>query len=218
MQKNWKIKSFTSLKNKLNVNYYKDFIPENKADHYFKIFEKYMTYNNPEDTKITLPSGEFFIKRKQVSYGEPDIVYKFVGVNSKAVDWNTKDDPVCKIIRSIKRRVELFTGENFNYVLVNRYADGNDVIGFHRDKEDELDPSAPIVGVTFGAERDFAFKADAFIPSNMSDRFDLILHHGSVICMNYPTNQHWKHSVPKRAGVRGVRINLTFRRVRKNWL
>lgn len=216
MQKNWKIKNFTSLIDNMNVNYYKDFLTQEKADKYYKLFENKLTYNSELDSKVTLPSGEFYIKRKQVAYGDPSVIYHFAGVSSIARSWDDKNDPICIVLKKLKRKVELFTKQTFNYVLINRYADGDDSIGYHRDKEEELDKYSSIVGVTFGAERDFSFKPDKFIPKKLPDKIDIILHHGSIISMNYPTNQYWKHSVPKRAKIRDSRINLTFRKIKKS--
>ena len=39
------------------------------------------------------------------------------------------------------------------------------------------------------------------------------LEHGSLLMMNYPTNQFWYHSLPKRKRAPGVRINMTFRKM-----
>ena len=41
---------------------------------------------------------------------------------------------------------------------MNLYRDGNDRIGAHRDNEAQIDASAGIASVSFGATRDFVFK------------------------------------------------------------
>lgn len=40
------------------------------------------------------------------------------------------------------------------------------------------------------------------------------LEHGSILFMNPPTNEIWYHSLPTRKKLQGVRINLTFRKMR----
>ena len=71
---------------------------------------------------------------------------------------------------------------------------------------------ASIVGVSLGSERDFKFKAKkGFIPKNLASDMTFVLHHGSLVSMNNPTNKWWQHAVPKRAKVKKPRISLTFR-------
>lgn len=40
------------------------------------------------------------------------------------------------------------------------------------------------------------------------------LQHGSLLLMNTPTNAYWYHSIPVRKSAPGVRINLTFRKLK----
>ena len=125
--------------------------------------------------------------------------------------WNEPKDIVCSTLRKIKRNVELFTGNKYNFVLINRYANGDDYIGFHADDERSLDQYAGVVGVYLGAEREFQFIPKSGITSNLPNKISLILHHGSIVYMNYPTNNYWKHSLPKSSYIKKPRISLTFR-------
>ncbi len=43
-------------------------------------------------------------------------------------------------------------------VFVDRYNDGNDKMGEHKDDEKELDPQAPIASLSFGQARDFVLR------------------------------------------------------------
>ena len=49
-------------------------------------------------------------------------------------------------------------GETFNFVLVNRYKDGSEHMGEHRDNEQELVQTAPIASLSFGQTRDFVLR------------------------------------------------------------
>lgn len=203
IQKTYEIKNFTSLIDNFNVYYYKDFIPKKLADRYLSTFERKLKLHH---SNVIVNGKEYTIGRKSTAYGEP-------GISRYANSWDTKNDPVCQIIRNIRKKVELFTRQKFNFVVINRYADGNDSIGYHRDRELK---DSPIVGVTLGAEREFSFIPAFFIPKKMPTRLDIILHHGSIYALNTPTNEHWKHGVPKRANVRSPRISLTFRQIQKD--
>jgi alkylated DNA repair dioxygenase AlkB len=62
-----------------------------------------------------------------------------------------------------------------------------------------------IASVSFGAER-------AFQKCN-EQKVEFSLGGGAVLLMSGTAQATWQHSVPKRAGLPGARINLTFRRV-----
>jgi len=84
---------------------------------------------------------------------------------------------------------------NLNMALINWYRDGNDYISPHSDDETQIKPNTPIITVSLkNLER-------------------VVLRHGSnqVITMFPGCQQVYKHGVPKRKGVRGYRISLTFR-------
>merc|ERR1711953_738374 len=97
----------------------------------------------------------------------------------------------------------------YNFVLVNKYQNGEHNMGFHADDEDEIDQSTPICSVSLGASRDFTF-----LPKlNNDDKLTIALHDGTVLFMTEPTQKYWKHAIPKRRKVKTPRINLTFRRI-----
>ena len=98
-------------------------------------------------------------------------------------------------------------GVRFNSLLLNRYRDGADRMGWHADDEPELDEQAPIVSLSLGAARDLRFRprrgGEAPFAINLAD--------GDLLVMDPPSQRHWQHALPPRARVRHERINLTFR-------
>ncbi len=204
-------KKYYSDKNNINVQYQGDFLDQHKADKYYTIFESKLEYNTKEDSKVKVFGKDYFIKRKQVAYGEDGTYYTFAGNTVYAKSWNNSDDILCRVIKNIKFKVEKTTGKKFNFVLINRYADGDDYIGAHRDDEKELENEPTIAGVSLGSVRDIAFTPVGFIPEKMPKRLTLELEHGSIFVMYYPTNTYWKHEIPKRSNVNKPRISLTFR-------
>ncbi|XP_046320302.1 DNA oxidative demethylase ALKBH2 isoform X2 [Marmota monax] len=124
--------------------------------------------------------------------------------------------PWIPVLECIRDRVSGLTGHTFNFVLVNRYKDGCDHIGEHRDDERELAPRSPIASVSFGACRDFCFRHKDSRGKNPRQKLEVVrlqLAHGSLLMMNPPTNAHWYHSLPVRKKVLAPRVNLTFRKI-----
>lgn len=153
-----------------------------------------------EEAKVKVFDKWHEVARQVASYGEPELSYFYAGRTVGARPWTP-------LLAYIKEQVEALVGDHFNYLLVNRYKDGQDHIGRHRDHSDYLDPAAPIASVSFGAGRDFILDRKGY------DRVRIYLTHGMVLTLDPPTNDYWYHSVPVRAKVTGPRINLTFRRV-----
>ena len=152
------------------------------------------------------------IPRKQVAYGEKNMSYKFSNKKVLARCWHD-NDKVSNVILKIKKKVEDFTNEKFNFVLINRYENGNNHINYHMDDEKEIIKESSIVGVTLGSQRDVLFKANKFQPVKLKQVERISLENGSIFIMKYPTNEYWLHSIPKRAGINKPRISLTFRKL-----
>lgn len=102
-------------------------------------------------------------------------------------------------------RVEQAAETRFNTLLLNRYRNGQDSIGFHSDDEPEMGPNPVVASLTLGAERDFVLK------HRNGEKWVRRLSHGSLLVMGGTLQHHWKHGVPKAKDVVGERINLTFR-------
>ncbi|KAG0722921.1 DNA oxidative demethylase ALKBH2 [Chionoecetes opilio] len=148
------------------------------------------------------------LTQKTATYGDPGLTYKYSGVQTPARPWL---EPL-QHIRDVLARV---TGHDYNFVLINRYKDGNDKMGEHKDDEKELDAKVPIASLSLGQERNFYFKhQDSRPPKKFNiEKVQMQLQHGSLLLMNPPTNQFWYHALPPRKASQGVRVNLTFRKV-----
>ncbi|NXI34829.1 ALKB2 demethylase, partial [Galbula dea] len=180
-----------------------------EADEIFRQLEEEVEYFQGEMTKLQVFGKWHEIPRKQVTYGDPEVTYTYSGVTFSPKPWI----PVLDLIRG---RLASATGHTFNFVLINRYKDGEDHIGEHRDDERELVPRSPIASVSFGACRDFVFRhcdSRGRKATRHMKPIKLQLAHGSLLLMKYPTNVYWYHSLPTRRGVLAPRINLTFRQV-----
>lgn len=180
-----------------------------EADAIFQQLEKEVEYFEGEQTKLHVFGKWHNIPRKQVTYGDPELTYTYSGVTFSPKPW-------IPVLNHIRDRLVLETGHTFNFVLINRYKDGEDHIGEHRDDEKELVPRSPIASVSFGACRDFVFRHCDSRGKNATRHIKPIrlqLAHGSLLMMKYPTNVYWYHSLPIRRRVLAPRINLTFRKM-----
>uniref|UniRef100_A0A3P9MCJ2 DNA oxidative demethylase ALKBH2 n=1 Tax=Oryzias latipes TaxID=8090 RepID=A0A3P9MCJ2_ORYLA len=180
-----------------------------EADELFKHLEEEVVYSTGEEAKVQVYGKVYNIPRKQATYGDTGLMYTYSGVTRLACPWTPT-------LENIRDAVTKATGQTFNFVLINRYKDGLDHMGEHRDDEKELDPSCPIASVSLGAARDFVFRHRDARGRNSSRQIEpvkLELSHGSLLLMNPPTNHFWYHSLPVRRKTLQPRINLTFRRI-----
>lgn len=134
-------------------------------------------------------------------YGDPGAAYTYSGVRNEPRTWTP-------LLIALRDRVAAAAGARFNSVLLNRYRDGADGMGWHADDERELGPAPVIASLSVGAVRTFELRHRAD-----RERIALPLASGSLLVMSGATQRHWLHRVPKDARSAGARINLTFRLV-----
>ncbi|KAF3196439.1 hypothetical protein TWF192_010507 [Orbilia oligospora] len=122
--------------------------------------------------------------------------------------------PIPQCLEVLKNIVERESGETFNFVLVNYYADCGDSISYHSDDESFLGPNPTIASLSLGTTRDFLMKHK----EDKSLNIKLPLSNGELIIMKGATQRKWLHSIPKRSSTitggwtNGGRINITFRK------
>ncbi len=110
-------------------------------------------------------------------------------------------------LEELRRRACAKACVEFNSVLANRYRNGTDGMGFHRDNEPEIDPRC-IASVSVGATRRFRMRHRL-----TQEIVTIELPHGSLLLM-IDCQEHWEHAVPKTKRAVGERINLTYRVMR----
>jgi alkylated DNA repair dioxygenase AlkB len=98
-------------------------------------------------------------------------------------------------------------GVGFNSVGLNLYRDGRDSVAPHNDHLDEIREGFPIALVSLGATRRMTIREKA--GSRRAIHVDLEA--GSLFVMDYATQLHYTHGVPKTSAAVGERISLAFR-------
>ncbi|GAB3428000.1 alpha-ketoglutarate-dependent dioxygenase AlkB family protein [Niabella aquatica] len=109
----------------------------------------------------------------------------------------------------LKERVERFTGERFQGVLLNYYRDGSDSVAWHSDKDTVPGVKTAIASLSIGQERYFDFRHK----EDHNKKYTILLGHGSLLLMKAELQKEWEHRIAKSAIPMRGRINLTFRKV-----
>lgn len=167
---------------------------------------------------IPIPGAEIYYEPRflppeeatQAYYGDPGTRYTYSRREYKPLPWIPE-------LLLLKARVEKITPvaaytnrslpkTGYNAVLCNLYRDGSDSVGLHADAEPEMGPV--IASVSLGEARLFRLKR-----KDGTVAFLERLPHGCLLIMAGSTQKHFKHEVPKEAGVTRPRINLTFRHI-----
>ena len=108
-------------------------------------------------------------------------------------------------------RVTSVVGAPFNAVGLNRYRDGRDSVAPHNDHLYELKAGHPIALLSLGATRRMTIRAKSKRELRRRDVLQVDLEAGSLLVMDYATQQHSDHGVPKTSEPVGERISLAFR-------
>lgn len=132
--------------------------------------------------------------------GDPGAAYRYSGVRFEPEPWHPA-------IRALLPRLEATCDAPFNSVLLNRYRQGGDYMGWHSDDEPELGMEPVIASLSLGVERRFLLRLRADHAVKQAWR----LRHGDLLLMRGDCQRVAQHALPKMAGVGGERINLTFR-------
>lgn len=168
-----------------------------------RLFNALMTEVPWKQDFITMYGKRHPVPRLHQWYGEPGLTYRWSGITMEPAPWTP-------VVLRVREAAEGASDTKFNTVLLNYYRDGNDSVAFHADDEKELGEEPVIASVSLGAEREFLMRHNDGEARKIPDQ-SIVLPHGSLLLMCGPTQQNWKHSIPKRKSVKGARINLTFR-------
>ena len=180
------------------VNYHGKILPYPAASEYLELLLNTIAWKNDE----AIIFGKHFItKRKAAWYGDADFRYTYSNTTKQALTWT-------KELLDLKQLVEEKTGTTFNSCLLNLYHTGEEGMAWHSDDEKTLGKNPAIASVSFGAEREFAFKH-----KKTKQTTSLILEHGSLLVMREDTQTNWLHRLPPTKKVDRPRVNLTFRTI-----
>ncbi|BFZ04374.1 hypothetical protein BsWGS_07413 [Bradybaena similaris] len=185
------------------------FFSQEDASTLLTLCEQELVYNEGDLATVKLFGRRIQIPRKQVAHGDTGLTYSFSGNTVPARPWTP-------LLINIRDQISAATGYQFNFVLINRYKDGHDYMGEHKDDEKDLFPGYPIASLSLGQPRDFVFRHQDSRGKSCKRKIapvSLTLEHGMLLLMKHPTNSFWYHSLPRRTRALGVRVNMTFRKM-----
>lgn len=142
--------------------------------------------------------------------GDPGCAYRYSGLVEPPHPWTAP-------LSHLRDRLAAHLGVGFNSLLLNRYRDGRDRMGWHADDEPELAADHPIASLSLGASRTLRFRPrPSRLPAAMAPPEPLAveLRDGDLLVMRAPTQRYWHHGLPVRQRVKAERFNLTFRQIR----
>lgn len=138
------------------------------------------------------------VPRQVAWFGDAGLNYRYSGHAHLAEGW---PQALLGLRQEIRRRL----GFSVNFVLLNRYRNGADYMGWHKDDEPSL--LGPVVSVSIGATRRFRLEEPSANQHKVKHTYEL----GDGSLLVHP--RHWRHTLPKTAKPIGERFNLSFRQV-----
>ena len=165
------------------------------------LFTELMKDIELEQNEIKIFGKTYNTPRMEGFYAKNGQEYGYSGKKMKTRGFTALIDSIC-------HKIEKFTGEEFNSVLINLYRDGQDSNGWHSDDEKELGPTPYIASLSLGETRDIQFKH-----KNTGERLVYPLQNGSLMLMSGEIQKYWKHQIPKTKLKKDARLNLTFRKI-----
>ena len=176
--------------------YVPDFLPRDDAD---DLLARSLAGAAWERERLTLFGRTVAARRLTAWYGEPSTSYRYSGLVRRATPWDAD-------LGTLAGDVGDAVGWRFNFVLLNRYRDGGDRLGWHADNEADLGAEPVIASLSVGAARTFRVR-----PKRGGASVGRALAHGSLVLMWGRSQRDFRHAVPPTAKPVGERVNFTFR-------
>jgi alkylated DNA repair dioxygenase AlkB len=104
-------------------------------------------------------------------------------------------------------RVSRHTGHGFDSIGLNLYRNEHDSVAMHNDRLADLVEGRPIALLSLGATRRMLIRSKA----TPRRRFDLDLKPGSLLLMDWQSQHHYDHGIPKQTQPMAPRISVAFR-------
>ncbi len=130
--------------------------------------------------------------------GEAGLNYRYSGADHTCTGWLPE-------LADLRRRLADRLALTSNFVLLNRYRNGSDYMGWHSDDERGL--ASTVASVSLGARRRFLLRPPVEAGGDAPPSQALDLEPGSLLLFDGSMS----HSLPRTRRPVGERINLTFR-------
>ncbi|MFC4094599.1 alpha-ketoglutarate-dependent dioxygenase AlkB family protein [Euzebyella saccharophila] len=179
------------------MSYYPQFLGRKEADTLYHVLRKNVPW---QQDSIKIFGRDYLQPRLTALYGDNEKSYSYSNITMHPKKFIPE-------LLELKQNIEEKCKTKFTTCLLNLYRNGKDSNGWHADNEKELGKEPVIASISLGAERFFHLKHQEI----KSERYKLLLEHGSLLVMGGKTQHKWLHQIPKTSREVGERINLTFR-------
>ena len=159
------------------------FIPAQEADRLFESLRNTIAWRQDF---IALFGRRIPLPRETAWYGDGSYVYS--GIRNRPQPWTSE-------LAELRDRVAARAAAPFNSVLLNRYRDGRDAMGWHADDEPELGAAPVIASLSLGSTRTFQLRGNA----EPRKRYEICLAHGSLLLMCGRSQHAYRHRIPRLA-------------------
>lgn len=149
--------------------------------------------------------GAIWAQRRRVMYErELDVPRLTAHFNMPESEW---PEPLAEAMHWVSQR----TGRTFDSIGLNLYRDEHDSVAMHNDRLTDLAEGHPIALLSLGATRRMMIRSKA----TPRRRLDLDLKHGSLLVMDWHSQHHYDHGIPKQTQPVAPRISVAFRKRRQ---
>lgn len=183
------------------LEYTRDFLTEKIAS---ELFDQLIATTPWKQNTQKMYDKMVVTPRLTAWFGDSSKMYHLGNNDFQVNEWSPE-------LIDLKEKIERFSGNEFNSVLLNLYRDGNDSVAWHRDKESELGNRPVIASVSLGQVRNFDFRK----VNDHQKKYSIALEHGSLLIMKGDLQVNWEHRIAKSVKNMKPRINLTFRLIRE---
>lgn len=193
---------------KLNLNceaaYLESFVSKEEANALFGYLMEYQELTRPfvitamTGEKIESSNGKMMFIDKSLKEADrfPEAIWGVSHVWSEPV-------------RELKRKVEEYTGQEFQTCVCIYYPDGTSGVEYHSDLS-AFGSTDYIPSFSLGAERPFQLRE-----LSTSQVHELVLQNGSLVIMGAHCQERYEHALPLDPTCQWPRINMTFRKCDK---
>lgn len=187
--------------------YIASFVPN--AEKIFSSLKEEVTFLSRDAITFSIFGKRMSLPRDKQLYGdvEEDGTFPLFRYGDKYVP---DVHPWVPSIEYLRNLVNNKLGFCCNHAVINQYKNGEDHIGFHKDKTRDFTKGTSVITISLGIARCFQLKN---VKSGHVQ--EIVLQPGSLFVLGTKTNEEWKHSIPKRSvnEIKDIRISVTLRNI-----
>lgn len=181
---------------------------EPHEENYDLLIGKFTFLPNEKETLFNLPlqirpeisiMGRTVRQNRDVQFFSDEVDHYFYSGRE------AKSQPLTNELRSVMNRVNSIFSDHYNGILVNRYNDGTQTIGKHRDAERDLGKNG-VVSISLGATRTFRIR-----DASGGIVLDYPVEDEDIMIMAGDFQSYFTHEVIADKKVKEPRVSLTFR-------